>query len=239
LAVENFGAKLERQVFGRGCCCTHQRPRIHATRRQIGESLGERGQIQQKPFFAKGLGKNVRFRVRLVWVVVFSSGPSCVVRENTIGNHQLKNLCFSLLPPVFLKTIINYFTPNQTSTTEQQALLSGLIIVLSIFLRALIFHIMVLELSSFGVKIRIACCSLVYRKLLKLKCATIQKVSLGRIVNMLSNDAERFDNGFTFLHQIWSGPIKMVAAIGFLIFSYGYNSTVGLTAPVVYLLVQS
>jgi hypothetical protein len=103
LAVENFGAKLERQVFGRGCCCAHQRPRIHATRRQIGESLGERGQIQQKPFFEKGLGKNVRFRVRLVWVVVFSSGPSCVVRENTIGNHRTEKSLFQSSPTCFFE----------------------------------------------------------------------------------------------------------------------------------------
>jgi hypothetical protein len=237
LAVKNPGEKKKREVFRGGRGCTSQRTRIRTPRRQTGSSLGRESKTRQKPFDT-GSGKNVRCGVRLVRVALLPSGPRRLVRENTIGNHQLtKN--FSLLPPIYLKNIINYFTPNQTSTTREEAYIGGLLIVLSIFLRALIYHIMILELSSFGMKIRIACCSLVYRKLMKLRSTTLQKITLGQVVNLLSNDAGRFDNGFAYWHHIWTAPIKMIIITYFLVVSYGYKPTVGLSAPLLYLLIQS
>jgi ATP-binding cassette subfamily C (CFTR/MRP) protein 4 len=91
----------------------------------------------------------------------------------------------------------------------KEAAFSGLFIVLSIFLRVLTFNFMVLKLSSFGMKIRIACCSLVYRKLLKLKSTTVQKITLGQIIN-LSN----IINGINAIKMFtWEKPFAALVDI--------------------------
>jgi ATP-binding cassette subfamily C (CFTR/MRP) protein 4 len=121
----------------------------------------------------------------------------------------------------------------------REAAFAGLFIVLSVFLRVLTFHFMQLQLSSFGMKMRIACCSLVYRKLLMLKSTTVQKITLGQIVNLLSNDAERFDKVFAYLHFSWISPLKMIVVGWYLVVTYGYNSIGGMVVPVLCILINS
>ncbi|KAH0813598.1 hypothetical protein GEV33_009192 [Tenebrio molitor] len=103
------------------------------------------------------------------------------------------DIAVCLLPTIFLKDLLNYFTLHQSSTTKREALFNGLIISLVFFIRALSFTTLLLELTSLAMKFRIACSSLIYRKLLQMKSTTIQKFSLGQIVNLLSNDIEKLD----------------------------------------------
>ncbi|KAJ3620166.1 hypothetical protein MTP99_004150 [Tenebrio molitor] len=147
------------------------------------------------------------------------------------------DLVIGLVPPIFLKQYLNYFLPNGTSTMKE-AILSGLFIVLSVFLRVLTFSFMLLQLSSFGMKMRIACCSLVYRKLLKLKSTTVQKITLGQIINLLSNDAERFDKVFAYLHFSWISPLKMIVVGWYLVVTYGYDAIGGMVIPVLCILMN-
>jgi ATP-binding cassette subfamily C (CFTR/MRP) protein 4 len=120
----------------------------------------------------------------------------------------------------------------------KEAAFSGLFILLSVFLRVLTFNFTLLQLSSFGMKIRIACCSLVYRKLLKLKKTTVQKITLGQIVNLLSNDAQRFDQVFAFLHFSWISPLKIIVVGWYLGMTYGYTAIGGTVVPVLCIIIN-
>jgi ATP-binding cassette subfamily C (CFTR/MRP) protein 4 len=138
-----------------------------------------------------------------------------------------------------LKDLLNYFTLHQSSTTKKEALFDGLIISLAFFIRALSFSTFLLELTSLGMKFRIACSSLIYRKLLKMKSTTIQKISLGQIVNLLSNDVEQFEKAVVSCNFLWIVPLKIVITASYLVATYGYSSIVGMAVPVLCLLIQS
>jgi ABC-type multidrug transport system fused ATPase/permease subunit len=138
-----------------------------------------------------------------------------------------------------LKDLLNYFTLHQSSTTKKEALFNGLIISLVFFIRALSFTTLLLELTSLGMKFRIACSSLIYRKLLQMKSTTIQKFSLGQIVNLLSNDIEKLDRGVVFFNFLWIGPLKVIITAYYLVVTYGYSSIVGMAVPVLFLFIQS
>jgi ABC-type multidrug transport system fused ATPase/permease subunit len=71
------------------------------------------------------------------------------------------------------------------------------------------------------------CSSLMYRKYLKLKRETCQKYTLGQMVNLLSNDVDRFQDVFLFLHHLWIGPLKLVVGIYYFNLILGNTVTIG------------
>lgn len=61
-----------------------------------------------------------------------------------------------------------------------------------------------------GARMRIACCSLIYRKTLRLSKKTAGTTPAGYLVNLLSNDVNRLDYGFIYIHWIWILPFQSV-----------------------------
>jgi hypothetical protein len=55
---------------------------------------------------------------------------------------------------------------------------------------------------------RIACSAAIYRKSLRMSKRAITQTSAGNIINLLSNDVNRFDYGFIYVHFIWVLPIQ-------------------------------
>ncbi|XP_066152181.1 probable multidrug resistance-associated protein lethal(2)03659 isoform X2 [Euwallacea fornicatus] len=92
------------------------------------------------------------------------------------------------------------------------------------FINLVVMHYCSINCSREGMRVRIACSSLIYRKLLKLNHVSLGKTTAGQLVNLLSNDVARFDFAMPFLHYIWVMPI--VGLGGFLVM-YSY---VGLAA---------
>lgn len=64
-----------------------------------------------------------------------------------------------------------------------------------------------------GMKIRVSLCSLIYRKTLKLSQSALRETA---VVNLLSNDVNRFDLISVLLHYMWSAPL-MTIIIGYFL----------------------
>lgn len=65
-----------------------------------------------------------------------------------------------------------------------------------------------------GMKVRVAVCNLIYKKSLRLSQTALCDTSPGKLVNLLSNDVNRFDFFATLMSAMWGAPlITLIAAI--------------------------
>lgn len=62
----------------------------------------------------------------------------------------------------------------------------------------------------FGMKVRVAMTTLIYRKSLRLSKKAMGETTVGHMVNLLTNDVGRFDLAFVFLHYFCVGPLQAI-----------------------------
>lgn len=90
-----------------------------------------------------------------------------------------------------------------------------------------------------GMKVRVATCSLIYRKALKLSSSALGNTSVGKVVNLLSNDVSRFDIVSVFLHSMWLAPLLTIV-VGVLLFQeVGYPGLIGMLVIAIVTPIQS
>nr|CAD7259044.1 unnamed protein product [Timema shepardi] len=132
----------------------------------------------------------------------------------------------TLSQPVLLGLMLKYFKPGSNVPKEYAYYYAGGIVAttgLSMFLinqfQFNAFHI--------GMKLRIACCSLVYRKSLRLSRSALGDTAAGKVVNLLSNDVSRFDILLMFLNQLWLAPLIAIIVMYLLVAETGVPGAVG------------
>ncbi|XP_060647055.1 ATP-binding cassette sub-family C member 4-like [Drosophila nasuta] len=86
----------------------------------------------------------------------------------------------------------------------------GALLVATNFVACFLWHHLYLRQRMMGARMRIACCSLVYRKTLRLSMKTVGGTPPGHLINLISNDVSRLDYALVFTHYIWILPIHSV-----------------------------
>ncbi|XP_035659576.1 multidrug resistance-associated protein 4-like isoform X1 [Branchiostoma floridae] len=140
--------------------------------------------------------------------------------------------------PIVLAWLIDYFSPETTVTTTQ-AYLYVLIISAGALAHTVIHHPYMFVLMEQGWRMRVACCGLIFRKALKLNNTALVKSNTGQIVNLMSNDVNRFDQGFMFFNYLWIGPLEILTVTILLYRDLGPSCLAGLGFMLVQLALTS
>lgn len=114
--------------------------------------------------------------------------------------------------PLSIGRLVSYFENGQTRISESDAYISASVVVLCLLLDAFLAHPSMMALMHLTMKMRVACSSLLYRKTLRLSRTALGNTTVGQLVNLLSNDVSKFDQGFLLAHYVLLGPIQ--AAVG-------------------------
>ncbi|XP_048505790.1 probable multidrug resistance-associated protein lethal(2)03659 [Athalia rosae] len=129
--------------------------------------------------------------------------------------------------PLLLAGLLRYFDPA-SGMAKEEAYLWAMGIALCSIIHCLILHPSVLELGHVAMKMRVSCCSLIYKKCLKLSRTALAETTVGQVVNLLSNDVSRFDTCIYLLPYIWLGPLQTVVMTYFIYDRVGWVAVVGM-----------
>uniref|UniRef100_A0A5F8HI53 Multidrug resistance-associated protein 4 n=1 Tax=Monodelphis domestica TaxID=13616 RepID=A0A5F8HI53_MONDO len=146
-----------------------------------------------------------------------------------------------VVQPIFLGKIIEYFEDYDPSDTVALNWAYGYAAALSfctLFL-AILHHLYFYHVQCAGMKLRVAMCHMIYRKALRLSNTAMVKTTTGQIVNLLSNDVNKFDQVTIFLHFLWAGPIQAIAVTALLWLEIGVSCLAGMVVLLILLPLQS
>ncbi|GFG28327.1 hypothetical protein Cfor_09080 [Coptotermes formosanus] len=131
--------------------------------------------------------------------------------------------------PIFLGKFILFFSKDSTVTKDEAYMYAGALIFCTIF-SVILTHHSFLVCQKIGMRIRIACCSMIYRKILRLSKSAQGKTAAGQVVNLLSNDVNRFDFVTLYLHFVWITPIQTLVITYFIWEAVGWSALIGVLA---------
>ncbi|CAI7921045.1 unnamed protein product, partial [Closterium sp. NIES-53] len=94
-------------------------------------------------------------------------------------------------------------------------LLAGVLLACNVG-QSLVAHQYFHRLYRLSSHVRTALVALIYSKALCISAAARHSTSLGEIVNLQSNDAEKLAKLCIYLHIVWSGPLQIIGALAFL-----------------------
>ncbi|CAH1159389.1 unnamed protein product [Phaedon cochleariae] len=142
------------------------------------------------------------------------------------------------LQPVVLSEYIDYFEYSQDQyhlgnwelTRSQYGWLIAVCVIILPFFNMIIVHHCQIGCQRVGMRIRIACCSLVYRKILRLSQLSLGETAAGQVVNLMSNDVQRFDLASVDFHYLWIMPILFVTSFYLMIDRVGLAAVAGMIA---------
>ncbi|XP_049887652.1 ATP-binding cassette subfamily C member 4-like isoform X1 [Pectinophora gossypiella] len=133
--------------------------------------------------------------------------------------------------PVALSMMLAYWEPGSDMSYEQAVYCASAVIFMSLFI-AFLNHHGTYSTQQFGMKVRIAACSLIYRKVMRMSSGALAQTTAGQVVNLLSNDVNRFDYAFIYSHFIWLLPLQVVVVCYLIYIKIGYAAIVGVVGIV-------
>lgn len=89
----------------------------------------------------------------------------------------------------------------------------GILVIIATFITSVTIHPYFFCVQHLGMKMRVASCNLVYQKSLRLSKAAMGHTTVGQIVNLLSNDVNRFDFGLVFIPYLVVAPLQAIIIV--------------------------
>uniref|UniRef100_A0A1B6EFU5 Cystic fibrosis transmembrane conductance regulator n=1 Tax=Clastoptera arizonana TaxID=38151 RepID=A0A1B6EFU5_9HEMI len=139
-----------------------------------------------------------------------------------------------IVQTLYLGVMLRYFAPNSIVTKEEAYIGAATVIGCSA-VTVFVVNPTLLSVINIGMKMRVSCCSLIYRKALRLSKTALGQTTPGQVVNLVSNDVARFEMIALFVHYLYIGPVQTLIILYFLWEQIGVASIIGLAALIIFI----
>ncbi|KZC06945.1 Multidrug resistance-associated protein 4 [Dufourea novaeangliae] len=150
--------------------------------------------------------------------------------------HENEDATRSVLQPLFLGRLLKYYSSDEITKSEAYLYATGVILCSGLII--FVLHPYMMAILHMGMKMRVACCSLIYRKALKLSRTALGETTVGQAVNLLSNDVNRFDVSIIFLHYLWIGPLETIIIMYFMYREVEVSAVIGVATLLMFIPLQ-
>ncbi|CAG2100059.1 unnamed protein product, partial [Medioppia subpectinata] len=140
-----------------------------------------------------------------------------------------------LTQPVLLGFVVRYFQTKGADMSYTMAASSAAGVVLCSLYCSFSQHVTAVYEMRVGMKMRAACCALMYRKSLRLSRQALGQTTVGQIINMMSNDATRFDEFAFYLHALFVAPLQSALVLYLLWEHLSWACLAGMTVLLLFI----
>ncbi|KAL0104958.1 hypothetical protein PUN28_016534 [Cardiocondyla obscurior] len=140
--------------------------------------------------------------------------------------------------PLMLGGLLRYFRKDSVELYEN-ALWYGAGICIATGMYVISGNQTIFGAYHVGAKVRVAVCSVVYRKALRLSKTALGETAPGKVVNLVANDVNRFDYVSILIHYMWSAPLSTLIVAYILYQEVGFAGLIGIAAVFVVVPFQS
>ncbi|XP_015109425.1 probable multidrug resistance-associated protein lethal(2)03659 isoform X2 [Diachasma alloeum] len=159
--------------------------------------------------------------------------PQILGEAHSRRSEEIKS---SVLQPLALGRLLRYYSTDTVTKTEAYLYAGGVILCSAV--NIFVVHPYMMAILHMGMKMRVACCSLIYRKALKLSRTALGETTVGQAVNLLSNDVNRFDVAIIFLHYLWIGPLETAIITYFMYQEVNISAVIGVASLLMFIPLQ-
>ncbi|KAM3966456.1 LOW QUALITY PROTEIN: ATP-binding cassette subfamily C member 4-like [Aphomia sociella] len=190
--------------------------------KRTGDELERRWLEEERA--AKASGRQPSFRKVLFKAFFWSYVPG--------GIMQFCYVTLRTATPLLFAQLLLFWSADST-IDQETATYYAIGMILSNWVAAFLNHHGNMYCQQFGMKLRVATSSLMFRKIMRMNNGSLGETTAGKVVNLLSNDLQRFDLAFLFLHYVWIIPLQLAAVcyLGFM--QAGYAALIGLAALII------
>lgn len=132
----------------------------------------------------------------------------------------------TFVSPQLLKLMVS-FTQDKSRYAWEGYLYAVLLMVVAL-LQSLTLQQYFQRCFVLGMRVRTALMAAVYKKALAVSNDTRKESTVGETVNLMSADAQRFNDVTNFIHLLWSCPLQIIISIVFLWLELGPSVLAGL-----------
>lgn len=129
--------------------------------------------------------------------------------------------------------------PTTAPVSRYAALAHAVGLIACAFLSAALLHSVWMYFFRLGMRVRLTCSALVYKKTLRFSACASPVGLAGHVINLLSTDVTRFNSALVLIHDLWRGPVELLL-MGYMIWSeIGMWGMWGLTVMCAFLPMQA
>ncbi|KAF5286346.1 hypothetical protein FQR65_LT12640 [Abscondita terminalis] len=140
-------------------------------------------------------------------------------------------LCIEIFVKTFqilaLGELVSFYMNLTEESNKNDAYIYAAKIILCALCVVVFLHPTSMGCYHLGIKIRIACCSLIYRKAIKLNNTAFEATTSGQMVNLISNDLKNFERFSQISLFLWIAPLQTIILGYFMYKEAGYSSIFG------------
>ncbi|OTF77078.1 hypothetical protein BLA29_012355, partial [Euroglyphus maynei] len=125
-----------------------------------------------------------------LWLALFKAfAPSFII---PLFCYLFEECFIRIVQPFLLGRVIRYFSTDDDITYGEACWsAAGVAICMACFISC--HHPVMIQTMRIGMRMRTACCSLMFQKALRLSRVSVNQTAVGQIVNIMSNDVNRMD----------------------------------------------